>query len=57
MEDKQKDLFVRIPLQNIKFEDSYEQLKFEKIKLDSPGKAINYFENVFKDMIVTISFN
>lgn len=52
-----KGLFARIPLQNIKFEDPYEQLKFEKMKSTDPDKVIDYLENTLKEIIVTISFN
>lgn len=52
-----KELFARIPLQNIKFEDPYEQLQFEKMKSTDPDKVIDHLENILKEIIVTISFN
>lgn len=55
--DKEKGLFARIPLQNIKFEDPYEQSKFEKIKSEDLNKAINCIETVLNNTVMEISFN
>ena len=54
---KSEEPFVRIPLQNIKFEDPYEQFKFEEIKSTDSDKVIAYLESALKDIVVTISFN
>jgi hypothetical protein len=56
MEDNSKEMFVRIPVENIRFEDSYEQYKADKIKLSNPEKIIDYLETALKDIIITISF-
>lgn len=57
MEMKSKRVFVRIPLQNIKLEDSYEQSKIDRMKSTDPDKVIDYFEDTLKDIVITISFN
>lgn len=47
-------MFVRIPIQNIKFKDSYEQYKSEKLK---PNELISQLEQILKNMTITISFH
>lgn len=55
--EQQKELFVRIPLQNIKFSDSYEQHKFEKMKSSNSKEAIKAFEESLKHFNITISYH
>jgi hypothetical protein len=57
MGEEVKDLFVRIPIKNIKHKDSYEQSKIEKIISADPNKAISLIEDILKDTVITISFN
>lgn len=56
-ESESKELSVRIPLQNIKFGDSYEQHKFEKIKSSNPKEAIKAVEESLKHIGITISYH
>lgn len=51
------ELFVRIPLKNIKFEDSYEQLKFEKLIIEIPQETILEIEKLLSDYFLELSFN
>lgn len=57
MPENTNELFVRIPIQNFKFEDSYEQSQLDEMILTDPDRAINYFENALKDMAFKISLN
>jgi hypothetical protein len=52
-----KGLSVRIPLQNIKFEDSYEQFKLEKLESTDLTKAIDCIEGLLMEKVLTISFH
>ena len=44
--NEKQELFVRIPLGNIKMQDPYEQIKFDKMKSDSQSKVISYLEKI-----------
>lgn len=56
-ESESKELSVRIPLQKVKFEDPYEQYKFEKMKSSSPKEAIKAVEESLKHNGMTISYH
>lgn len=56
-ESESKELSVRIPLQNIKFKDPYEQYKFEKLKSSNPKEAIKAVEESLKHFSITISYH
>ena len=55
--NEKQELFVRIPLGNIKMQDPYEQIKFDKMKSDSQSKVISYLEKILNVTTVTISIN
>jgi hypothetical protein len=57
LNEKNIELFVRIPLQNIELEDPYEQSKLEEMKLTDPVRAIHYLEEAIKETILTVSFH
>ena len=52
--NEKQELFVRIPLGNIKMQDPYEQIKFDKMKSDSQSKVISYLEKILNVTTVTI---
>lgn len=55
-EEKEK-LYVRILLEKIRFKDSYEQQKFEQLKLKNSGEAIKQIENLLEQQTITMSFD
>lgn len=55
--NEKQELFVRIPLGNIKMQDPYEQIKFDKMKSDSQSNVISYLEKILNVTTVTISIN
>ena len=55
--NEKQELFARIPLGNIKMQDPYEQIKFDKMKSDSQSKVISYLEKILNVTTVTISIN
>lgn len=60
MEDKEvhdEKLYVRIHMDNIRFSDSYEQNKFERLKDESQEKAIQQVETLLARQTFMISFD